>query len=123
MSRKLTADREDWLNLLDFDAIADPSDKTTECEYFLELATQENDKDKFRWLISAFFGAAYSFFEINALRAYQSFHNPETGDPIENEEALEILCRYVRVSQDVKRPTYVKTAGQHEITNEYVQQS
>lgn len=118
MSRKLTDDTEDWLNLLDLDAIADPSDKLTECEFFLELATQENDKDKFRWLISAFFGAAYSFFEINALRAYQSFHNPETGDPIENEEALETLRRYVRVLQDANRPSYVKTAGQHEITKE-----
>jgi hypothetical protein len=118
MSRKLTDDTADWLNLLDLDSIADPSDKLTECEFFLELATQENDKDKFRWLISAFFGAAYSFFEINALRAYQSFHNPETGDPIENEEALETLRRYVRVLQDAKRPSYVKTAGQHEITKE-----
>lgn len=118
MSRKFTDDTEDWLNLLDLDAIADPSDKLSECEFFLELATQENNKDKFRWLISAFFGAAYSFFEINALRAYQSFHNPETGDPIENGEALETLRRYVRVRQDAKRPTYVKTAGQHEITKE-----
>lgn len=118
MSRKLTGDTEDWLNLLDLDAIADPSDKLSECDFFLQLASQENDKDKFRWLISAFFGAAYSFFEINALRAYQSFHNPETGDPIENEEALETLRRYVRVVQDAKRPTYVKTAGQHEITKE-----
>lgn len=118
MFRKITSDTEDWLNLLDLDAIADPSDKLSECEYFLLLATQENDKDKFRWLVSAFFGAAYSFFEINALRAYQSFHNPETGDPIENEEALETLRRYVRVLQDAKRPTYVKTAGLHEITKE-----
>ncbi len=118
MSRKLTDDTEDWLNLLDLGAIADPSDKLSECEFFLELATQENDKDKFRWLISAFFAAAYSFFEINALRAYQSFHNPETGDPIENEEALETLRRYVRVHQNPKRPTYVKTAGRHEITKE-----
>jgi hypothetical protein len=116
MSRKLTVDTEDWLNLLDFDAIADPSDKSSECEYFLYLATQENNKDKFRWLISAFFGAAYSYFEINAIRAYQSFHNPKTGDPIENEEALGTLRRYVRVSQDSNRPTYVKTAGLHEIT-------
>lgn len=118
MLKKVAADTEDWLNLLDLDAIADPSDKSSECEYFLELATQENDKAKFRWLISAFFGAAYSFFEINAIQAYQSFHNPDTGDLIENEEALETLRRYVRVFQDAKRPTYVKTAGQHEITKE-----
>lgn len=118
MPRKFSADTEDWLNLLDLDAIADPSDKSTECEYFLALATEEKDKDKFRWLISAFFGAAYSFFEINALRAYQSFHNPKTGDPIENQEAIETLRRYVRVFQDVKRPNFVKTAGQNEITIE-----
>lgn len=118
MSRKFSANTEDWLNLLDLDTIADPSDKSSECEYFLRLATEEKDKDKFRWLISAFFGAAYSFFEINALQAHQSFHNPETGDPIENEGAIETLRRYVRVFQDVKRPTYVKTAGQHEITKE-----
>ena len=48
MSRKLTADTEDWLNLFDLAAIADPSDKLSECEYFLELATTENEKDKFR---------------------------------------------------------------------------
>jgi hypothetical protein len=90
----------------------------SECEYFFELATQENDKDKFRWLISAFFGAAYSFFEINALRAYESFHDPVTGEPIQNQEALDTLRRYVRVCQDAKRPTYVKTAGQHNITKE-----
>jgi len=118
MPHKFSPDTEDWLNLLDLDAIADPSDKLSECEYFLGLAAEETDKDKFRWLISAFFGAAYSFFEINALRAYQSFHNPETGDPIENDDALEILRRYVRVVQDVKRPAYVKTAGQHKITRE-----
>ena len=118
MPRMPTVDTEDWLDLHDLASLADPSYKLSECEFFLDLATQENDKDKFRWLISAFFGAAYSFFEINALRAYQSFCNPETGEPIENEEALETLRRYVRVLQDAKRPTYVKTAGQHEITIE-----
>lgn len=118
MSYKLSTDADEWLNLLDLDAIAEPSDKSSECEYFLNLATLENDKDKFRWLISAFFGAAYSFFEINALRAYKSFHNPRTGEPIENEEALETLRRYVRVFQDTKRPNYVKTAGQHGIIKE-----
>lgn len=48
MPRKFSADTEDWLNLLDLDAIADPSDKSSECEYFLALATNEKDKDKFR---------------------------------------------------------------------------
>ena len=116
---KLIPDFDDWLNLLDMDAIADVSDKVAECEYFLFLAAQEKDRDKFRWLISAFFGAAYSFFEIQALRAYHDFHNPQTGDPIENDEALASLRRYVRVVvQDVKRPNYVKTSGQHDITKQ-----
>jgi len=116
MPSKHSIETDSWLNLLDLDAIADPADKLSECEYFLELATLESDKEKFRWLISAFFGAAYSFFEIHALRAHHSFHNPETGVPIENDEALKTLRRYVRVEQDPKRSTYVKTAGQHKIT-------
>ena len=109
---------DDWLDLLDLEALADPSDKFSECEFFLALATEENDKNKFRWLISAFFGAAYSFFEINALRAYQNFCNPQTGEPIADEEVLKVLRSYVRVVQDAKKPAYVKTAGQHEITKE-----
>lgn len=112
------ADADDWLNLLDLDAVADLTDKLEECKYFFGLVSQENDRDKFRWLISAFFGAAYSYFEINALRAYYNFHDPRTGEPIKNEEALGALRRYVRVFQDAKRPTYVKTAGQHEITKQ-----
>lgn len=118
MSHKHSIETDDWLNLLDLGAIADPADKLSECESFLELATQESDKEKFRWLISAFFGAAYSFFEINALRAHHSFHNPVTGEPIENDEALKTLRRYVQVKQDPKRPTRVDTAGQHEITKQ-----
>lgn len=118
MPIKHISEFDDWLNLLDFEAIADVSDKVAECEYFLSLAAQEKEKDKFRWLISAFFGAAYSFFEIQALRAYHDFHNPQTGDPIENAEALASLRRYVRVVQDVKRPNYVKTSGQHDITKQ-----
>lgn len=116
MSSEVSVDVQEWQNLFELDAIADPSDKLAECQYFLELAVQESDKNKFRWLISAFFGAAYSFFEINALRAYQCFQNPETGNPIANDEALEVLRCYVTVKQDPRRPTYVKTSGQHEVT-------
>lgn len=107
---------EDWISLLDLDAIADPLDKSSECGYFLKLAIQENNKNKFRWLISAFLGAAYSFFEINALRTYIDFNDPKTGNPIKNEEALKALNCYVRVFQNEKCPTYVKTAGQHDVT-------
>ncbi len=109
---------DDWLNLIDLNAIADPCDKISECEYFFGLASQEKDKDKFRWLISAFFGAAYSFFEIQALRAYHDFNNPQTGEPIENSEALAMLNRFVCIEQSKKNPHFVKTSCKHEITKQ-----
>jgi len=114
----LRGDSDDWINLVDLGAIPDPFDKLNECQFFLDLIGREADPQRFRWLISAFFGAAYSFFEISALCAYERFSNPDTGKPIANEEALEILRRYVVVVQDVKRPSFVKTAGLHPITKE-----
>ncbi len=118
MSLKTATDTDRWLNFLDLDAIADPADKLGECKFFFDLVTKESDKNKFRWLISAFFGSAYSYFEISAIRAYQSFHDPHTGDPIQNDEALRALSRYVRVSKNKKRPTYIKTSGEHAITRQ-----
>lgn len=100
---------------LDFEAIEDSSNKVAECEYFLTLASTEQDKQRFRWLISAFFGAAYSFFEMSALDAHFAFTAPDTGDPIEDCEALDVLRKYVTVSQDKTRPSYVKTSGKHEV--------
>ena len=38
--------------------------------------------------------------------------------PLRSKKATGALPRYVRVFQDAKRPTYVKTAGQHEITRQ-----
>ena len=103
---------------MDLDAVADPSDKIAECQFFLALAERESDAQRFRWLVSAFFGAAYSFFEINALRVFHSFWDPRTGEPIENSEALEVLRRYVTVLQNVKKPTFIKTGGNHRLTQE-----
>lgn len=115
-SNSNTAD--EWINLseVDLSAIADTDDKMAECEYFLSLASVEQDLQRFRWLISAFLGAAYSFFEISALSAYYRFSDHETGEPIEDAQALDILRRYVKVLRDTKRPRYVKTAGHHPIT-------
>jgi len=42
------SDFDDWLNLLDLSSIADPDDKIAECEYFLALASQEPDLQRFR---------------------------------------------------------------------------
>ena len=95
MQLESTNDAEDWLNLLDFAAIADPGDKVRECEYFLAAASEEKDRDRFRWQVSAFFNAAYSYFETSALYAYLSFTDPKTGEPVEDSVALEVLRKYV----------------------------
>src|SRR6266480_1385369 len=118
MADKPVADFGEWFNLLDFDAIALPSDKLDECRFFLDLIEKEVDAQRFRWLISAFFGAAYSYFEILALHAYESFADPESGESIADYDALEVLRRYVVIVQDAKRPSFVKTAGRHPITKQ-----
>ena len=101
----------DILERLDHDAIADPGDKIRECEFFLGLASIEMDRARFRWLVSAYLNAVYSYFETTALYASVSFTDPQTGDPIEDGEAVERLRAYVRVFQNEKKPYYVKTAG------------
>src|SRR5947209_7496086 len=110
------AQEEGEFEIYDLDALAEADDKAQECRYFLSLIEKEKDWNHFRWLTSAFLGAAYSYFEIQALRAFFSFWHPETGEPIENDEALTILRRYVAVLQDAKRRSYVKTKGVHPIT-------
>ena len=67
-----TVDIEDFLSRLDLGAIEDACNKIDECEFFLSLASQEANRMRFRWLISAFLNAAYSYFEMTALRAYLS---------------------------------------------------
>jgi hypothetical protein len=109
-------DVDDFLSRIDLGAIEDASNKVAECKYFLELASSEKNRAKFRWLISAFLNAAYSFFEMSAMRAHSAFTHPETGDTFEDDEALEILQRYVGISQDKNRPSYIKTWGEHVIT-------
>ncbi|WP_331305597.1 hypothetical protein [Methylobacter sp. Wu8] len=111
-------DVDDFFSRIDFDAIEDSSNKIAECEYFLGLASAEKDRTQFRWLISAFFGAAYSFFEMSALRAYFAFTAPDTGDPIEDDEALGILRNYVDVKLNKRKPFRVDTNGKHVVTKE-----
>ncbi|MDD2685125.1 MAG: hypothetical protein PHY62_03090 [Gallionella sp.] len=109
-------DDEDWLSLLDLSAIADPDDKYLECEYFLSVAANEANRECFRWQISAFFNAAYSYFETSALSAYFSFTDPETGEPVEDAQALDVLRKYVKIFRNEKKPNFVKTAGFNPIT-------
>ena len=100
---------------LDLDAIADPGDKIRECEFFLGLASAETDRTRFRWLVSAYLNAVYSYFETTALYVSVAFTDPQTGDPIEDTEAVERLRTYVRVFQNEKKPYYVKTGGLHPV--------
>ena len=61
------------------------------------------------------FRSVYSYFETTALYASVSFTDPQTGDPIEDSEAVEKLRAYVRVIQNEKNPYYVKTGALHPI--------
>ena len=109
----------DRIWLLDLDAMADPSDKVSECEYFLRLASSEFNRQRFRWLTSAFLSAAHSYFDISAVRAYVGLTDPETGASMENNDALEVLERYVKVTPGNKKdPGHVNTRGTHKITEQ-----
>lgn len=103
------------LDHLDLDAIADPFDKIEECQYFLNIASKEADAQHFRWLISAFLSAAYSFFDISVLNAFHAFADPKNGDLVEDAEALKILRQYVTIKPKGK---LVTTGGYHEVTNQ-----
>lgn len=107
---------DDILERLDISAIADRNDKVHECEFFLTLASSESNREHFRWLISAYLNAVYSFFETSALYASVAFTDTKTGAPIEDSEALELLRRYVEVQQPRKNyPYFVKTSGLHPV--------
>lgn len=105
----------DILERLDLDAIADPCDKIRECEFFLGLASIETDRTRFRWLVSAYLNAVYSYFETTALYASVAFTDPQTGEPIEDGDAVDKLRAYVRLFQNQKKPYYVKTGGLHPV--------
>lgn len=101
---------EDWLNRWDMHAVPAFDDKLRECEFFFALLSQEVDRSKFRWLLSAYLNATYSFFESSALTAHFRFADAD-GEPYEDEEGLSILQRHVKVEQSKKNPNFVKTAG------------
>jgi hypothetical protein len=101
----------------DFSAIAESSDKLNEAIFFFDLASKEPERQRFRWLISAFFNAAYSFFETAALHAFHAYTN-EDGDTEPDPQMLGVLRRYVLVNQNSKNPYRVDTAGKNEITRD-----
>jgi hypothetical protein len=106
---------DDILERLDLSAIADRGDKIRECEFFLTLASAEANRERFRWLVSAYLNAVYSFFETSALYASVAFTDMETGNPIEDTEALELLRTCVGVRQNKNNPYFVKTSGLHPV--------
>lgn len=115
MNQPSESSLNDILRRLDLGAIADADDKIRECEFFLGLASTEKDRVRFRWLISAYLNAVYSYFETTALYACVAFTDPDTGEPIGDKEAVEILGAYVGVSQGKTNRYYVKTSGLHPV--------
>lgn len=111
-------DLNDWLSGWDIDAVPDLDDKVRECEFFFDSLSSETNRNKFRWLVSAFLNAAYSFFESTALTAYFMYTDPEGGEPYEDQEGLTVLRKHVRVFQNTSNPNFIKTAGLTPITKQ-----
>jgi hypothetical protein len=104
-------DLTEVLGSIDMAAIPLPNDKFKECEYFLGLAERTEDRDEFRWLLSAFLGAAYSYLETKAQSLCNRYYDEQSDAMIPDEEGLEVLRNHVRIFQDKKKPNYVKTSG------------
>lgn len=118
MSDAREFDFDDWLNRWDMAAVPDLDDKLRECEFFFGLLVNETDRNKFRWLVSGFLNAAYSFFETSALTAFFRFTDPDSGEPREDSEALEVLRKHVRVFRKPDNPNFVKTSALTPLTKQ-----
>lgn len=103
-------DLEDWLNRWDIQSVPDFDDKVRECEFFFEKLATEVDRNRFRWLLSGFLNAAYSFFESTALAAHFRFTDAD-GNPYKDNDGLSVLRRHVKVEQRKNNLEYVKTTG------------
>lgn len=110
------SDLDDFFIYWDPASIPAVNDKLKECEFFFALLSVETDRNKFRWLTSAFMNAAYSFFESSALTAHFRTFDPETGEAHGDLYGLQILARHVKVTQRKNDPYFVKTAGLTPIT-------
>lgn len=95
----------------DVSALASPDDKIAECAFFLELASRELNRSRFRWLMSAFLNAMYSYFEIKALAAHTAYPDVITNEYVEDADAFTVLRKYVEITQNKKRPSFVKTSA------------
>ncbi len=106
----------DWLDRWDLEAVPNLDDKVKECEFFFASLSSETDRNKFRWLLSAFLNATYSFFESTALAAYFKLTDPASGDSFEDKEGLAVLRKHVKVIQSAGNPNFVKTVGNTALT-------
>lgn len=111
-------DLNDWLSRWDRESVPDPDDKVRECEFFFELLSAETNRNRFRWLVSAFLNSAYSFFESTALTAYFRYTDSESGEPYADHDGLAVLMKYVKVLQSTSNPNFVKTAGSTPMTKQ-----
>ena len=97
----------EWnLDRLDLTSLESSRNKIDECRFFLDLASREQDRAKFRWLLSAFLNAAYSYFEMAAVEAHFKFCG-EDGEPYADAHALKALEQHVIVERN--RAGRVKT--------------
>lgn len=108
-------DLTEVLGNIDMAAVPLPDDKFKECQYFLALAERAEDRDEFRWLVSAFLGAAYSYLETKAQNLCNRYYDESSDAMIPDEDALIVLRKHVRVFQDKKNPSYVKTSGKGQL--------
>ena len=111
-------DLNDWLSRWDMSSVPELNDKVKECEFFFNALSSEVNRNHFRWLVSAFLNAAYSFFESTALTAYFRFTHPENGEIHEDHEGLAVLRKHVKVFQNANNPSFVKTAGLSPLTQQ-----
>lgn len=102
------------LSHIDFEAIVDQVDKLHEAEYFLKQARRQTERDEFRWNVSAFFNAAYSYFDSAAMHACHKTTGPN-GESIADDSELQVLRQYIKVdpSPTKKNSYFVKTEAVH----------
>jgi len=104
-----------FISSIDVQSVAGEDDKADECRFFLGLARMEIDKKKFRWLVSAFLGAAYSYFEHTAHWACIARTDHDTGEDIADEALLSAVREHVDVIHNKKYPSHSRTVASREV--------
>lgn len=105
MKEKIDIDR--ILDFTDLSAFPDLNDKARECNYFLSLAAASINKDHFRWAISAFLTASYSYFEVLALKAFKDCELLAEGRYLINDCVLDVLNQFVTFKESTKKPMHL----------------